>query len=137
MAGLVSAQKYLVLELNTLGGKLEEVDIRRGIFQKFFLLFVLCMIPLTWLLGRVTTGYKCGNKGFKLNHLLFMDDLKLFAKIKKQIDSLISCEGCIRMEENNFGGYVRNLNDPLIKGVQATEKQNITKGIRRNFNTVG
>ena len=91
-------------------------------FSRNFFLFVLCMIPLTWLLGRVKTGYKWGNKGFKLNHLLFMDDLKLFAKIKKQIDSLISCERCIRMEENNLGGYVRNLNDPLIKGVQATEK---------------
>ena len=30
-----------------------------------------------------------GNKGFKLNHLLFMNDLKLFAKSKNQIDSLV------------------------------------------------
>ena len=30
---------------------------------------------------------------------------------------LISCEGCIRMEENNLGWYVRNLVEPLIEGV--------------------
>ena len=33
---------------------------------------------------------------------------------------LISCEGCIRME-NNLGRYVRNLVEPLIEGVKATE----------------
>ena len=26
----------------------------------------------------------------KVNHLLFMDDLKLFAKIEKELDSLVS-----------------------------------------------
>ena len=36
---------------------------------------------------RAKAGYEWGNKGFKLNHLLFMDDLKLFAKGKYQTDS--------------------------------------------------
>ena len=30
-----------------------------------------------------------GNKGFKLNHFLFVDDLKLFAKSKNHIDFLV------------------------------------------------
>ena len=34
---------------------------------------------------------------------------------------LISCEGCIRMEENNLGWYVRNLVEPLIEGVKVAE----------------
>ena len=34
---------------------------------------------------------------------------------------LISCERCIRMEENNLGWYVRNLVEPLIEGVKAAE----------------
>ena len=34
---------------------------------------------------------------------------------------LISCEGCIRMEENNLGWYVRNSVEPLIKDVKAAE----------------
>ena len=47
------------------------------------------MVPLTWLLTRVKARYEWSNKGFKLNNLLFMDYLKLFAKSKNQIDSLV------------------------------------------------
>ena len=47
------------------------------------------MVPLTWLLRTAKTGYEWSIKGFKLNHLLFMDDLKLFVKIKNPIDSLV------------------------------------------------
>ena len=34
---------------------------------------------------------------------------------------LISCEGCIRMEENKLGWYVRKSVEPLIEGVRAAE----------------
>ena len=34
---------------------------------------------------------------------------------------LISCEGCIRMEEKNLGCYVRKLVELLIEGVKAAE----------------
>ena len=34
---------------------------------------------------------------------------------------LISCEGCVRMEENNLGWHVRNSFKPLIEGVKARE----------------
>ena len=34
---------------------------------------------------------------------------------------LRSCEGCIRMEENNLGWYARNSVEPLIEGVKAAE----------------
>ena len=34
---------------------------------------------------------------------------------------LISCEGCIRMEENNLGWYVRNSVEPLIEDVKAAQ----------------
>ena len=40
---------------------------------------------------------------------------------RKGIDKLISCEGCIRMEENNLGWYVRNSVEPLIQGMKAAE----------------
>ena len=33
----------------------------------------------------------------------------------------INCKGCIRMEENNLGWYVRNSVKPLIEGVKAAE----------------
>ena len=34
---------------------------------------------------------------------------------------LISCEGCIRMEENNLEWYVRNSVEPLTESVKAAE----------------
>ena len=80
------------MKLNTSGEKLGEDDIKRGFFlgdSLSSLLFVLCMVPLTWLLKRAKAVYKWGNKGLKLNHLLCMDDLKLFTKSKNQIDSLV------------------------------------------------
>ena len=89
---LNNRMKSWKLELNASGKTLGEVDIRRGIFQGDSLsplLFALCMAPLTWLLTRGKNGYEWGNKGFRLNHLLFLDDLKLFAKSKNQIDSLV------------------------------------------------
>ena len=90
---LNNSMKSWNLELNLSGEKLRAVDIRRGIFQGRSLslspLFVLCMIPLTWLSRRAKTGYEWGNKVFKLNHFLFMYGLKLFAKSKNQIDSLV------------------------------------------------
>ena len=54
------------LELNASREKLGEVDIRRDIFQGDSLSpsFVLCMVPVTWLLRRANAGYEWGNKGF-------------------------------------------------------------------------
>ena len=47
------------------------------------------MIPLSLLLRKVKASCEWGRKEFKLNHLLFMDDLKLFGKSDDQIDSLV------------------------------------------------
>ena len=51
---------------------------------------------------------------------------------------LISCEGCIRMEENNLGWCVRNSIEPLIEGVKAAETigYNDTE-MRKNSNRDG
>ena len=59
------------------------MKIRRGIFQGDSLsplLFVLVMIPLTLVLKQIKASYELKKGGKKINHLLFMDDLKLFAK---------------------------------------------------------
>ena len=56
---------------------------RRGIFQGDSLsplLFILALIPLTVVLRKVKAEYDlAGGKGV-VNHLLFMDDLKLYGK---------------------------------------------------------
>ena len=80
------------LLLNSNGSDLCEVDVNRDNFQGENLsplIFVICMIPLSLLLRKVKASYEWGRKEFKLNHLLFMDDLKLFGKSEDQIDSLV------------------------------------------------
>ena len=86
---LNNSMKSWKLELNASGKTSGEIDIRRGIRRGDCLspLFVLSMVPLTWLSRRTKAGFEWSNKGFKLNHLLLMDDLTLFAKSKSQIDS--------------------------------------------------
>ena len=62
---------------------------KRGIFQGDSLsplLFALSMIPLSLVLRKVNACYEWEKKEYKLNHLLFMDDLKLFGKNEEQID---------------------------------------------------
>ena len=46
------------------------------------------MIPLSKVLHKAKAGYSLCD--VKINHLLFMDDLKMFAKNKKETDSLVS-----------------------------------------------
>ena len=73
------------------GEELGEVSIRRGIFQGDSLsplLFVVAMIPLTSLLRREEMGYRFGKEGKKINHLLFMDDLKLYGRSAEEVDKL-------------------------------------------------
>ena len=53
------------------------------------LLFVICMMPLTQILRNLKSAYTLKN-GEKLNHLLFMNDLKIFAKSKREINGLVS-----------------------------------------------
>ena len=83
---LNNRMKSRKVKINASGEKLGEVDIRKAIFQGDSLsplLLVLCFVPLTWLLRRAKVDYERGKKRFKLNHLLFVNDLKLFAKSKK------------------------------------------------------
>ena len=63
------------------------MSIKRGIFQGDSLsplLFIVTMIPLILLLRREAMGYKFGQEGRKMNHLLFMDDLKLYGRDKDE-----------------------------------------------------
>ncbi|CAB4018161.1 Hypothetical predicted protein, partial [Paramuricea clavata] len=79
-------------ELTSSGESLGNVNIRRGIFQGDSLsplIFVMCMIPLSLILRKEKVGYEFPGKELKINHLLFMDDLKMFGKNKQQIDSLV------------------------------------------------
>ena len=76
---LEKIMKKWKLLLNLNGSDLCEVDVNRGIFQGDSLsplIFVICMIPLSLLLRKVKASCEWGRKEFKLNHLLFINDLK-------------------------------------------------------------
>ena len=78
--------------LTSNGKMLGEVEFKRGIFQGDSLsplLFVIALIPLTDILRNTQAGYKISKSEEKINHLLFMDDLKLYSKNEKELDSLV------------------------------------------------
>ena len=79
---IVNSMNKWELELTSIGVSSGNVEIRRGIFQGDSLsppLFVLCMVLLSLILRKVKFHHEFGDKLTSLNHLLFMDDLKLFA----------------------------------------------------------
>ena len=99
---LVNSMKKWKTDL-TFGGKsLGEVKIKRGIFQGDSLsppLFIIALIPLSMILRKVSYAYEF-KSGVKLNHLLFMDDLKLYAKSETGLDSLVQT---VHMFSNDIG----------------------------------
>lgn len=70
--------------MTSVGVELGLVEIRRGIFQGDSLsplLFIVVTLPLTLVLRKIKAAY--------INHLLSLDDLKLYGANKGQFDSLI------------------------------------------------
>ena len=47
------------------------------------------MVPSSLILRKVNASCEWGKKDYRLNHLLFMDDLKLFSKSEEQMDTLV------------------------------------------------
>ena len=99
---LLSMNQWRV-QLNSGNKMLGEVSIRRGIFQGDSLsplLFVMCLVPLTFVLRKMETGYRFGKENIKVNHLFFMDDLKLYARRDKEVESLLHT---VRICSADFG----------------------------------
>ena len=66
--------------------------IQRGIFQGDALsplLFIIAMMPLNHILSKCSAGYKLSRSQENINHLMYMDDIKLFAKNEKELETLI------------------------------------------------
>ena len=69
---------------------------KRGIFQGDSLsplLFIIDLIPLTFILRKYKKAYEFSNREERINHVLYMDNLKLYGKTDKVIDSLIQIVG--------------------------------------------
>ena len=90
-----SMEKWRVM-LCAENSELGEVDIKRGIFQGDSLsplvlspLSLLALIPLSLILRKAKATYEFSGSKERINHLLFMDDLKLHSRNEKELDSLV------------------------------------------------
>ena len=83
------------VELTAGGKSLAETKIQRGIFQGDALsplLFKIAMMPLNHIIRKCTAGYKLSRSQEKINHPMYMNDIKLFAKKEKEQETLIHTE---------------------------------------------
>ena len=85
-------QWQTTLTINSSNGisKSNKIKIERGIFQGDSLsplLFCLCLIPLTHELNHTGYGYRISEK--TINHLFYMDDLKIYAKDDGELEGLL------------------------------------------------
>ena len=74
------------------GSSLAEAKIRRDIFQEDALspsLFIIAMMPLNQILRKCTGGYKLSRSQEEINHFMYMNHIKLFAKTEKELETLI------------------------------------------------
>ena len=86
-----SVEKWKVI-LCSGNSELGEVEIKRGIFQGDSLsplVFVLALIRLSLILRKAKAAYEFSENKEKINDLLFMDNLKLYSRSEKGLDSLV------------------------------------------------
>ena len=70
-----------------------EVSIQCGIFQGDSLsplLFIMALMPLSIILNNSGKGYLLQRQNPRVSHLVYMDDIKLFASLRQYLDSLLT-----------------------------------------------
>ena len=80
------------VELTAGGKNRAETKIQKGIFEGNALsplLSIIAMMPLNHILRKCPAGYKLSKSQEKINHLMYMDDIKLFAKNEKEFETII------------------------------------------------
>ena len=85
----MKAMENCKVELTVRGQSLTKFQIR-GIFQEDLLplLFVIEMILPNYTLGKCKGSYRFTTGQEKVNHLIYMDDIKIFVKNKNELESL-------------------------------------------------
>ena len=77
--------------LTSSGTRSAEVNIRRGIFHGDSLsplLLLVVMISMTRVLERMEVPYQLKKGGSRINHQMLMDDIKLFGRGTKEVDTI-------------------------------------------------
>ena len=91
------------VELTAGERRLAEAKIHRGIFHGDALsplLFIIAMMPLNHILRKCTAGYKLSRLQEKVNHSMYMDGIKLFAKNETKLETLIHI---VRINSRDIG----------------------------------
>ena len=52
-------------------------------------MFVLGLIPISFILRKAEAAYEFSESKVKINHVLFLDDLKLYSQSEEGLDSLV------------------------------------------------
>ena len=94
------------VELTAGEKSLAETKIQRDIFQGDALsplLFIIAMVSLNHILRKCTAAYKLSRSQEKINHLMYMDDIKLFTKNEKDLETLIHT---IRIQSRHRNGIL-------------------------------
>ena len=98
------------------------MKMQRGVFQGDAFspsLFVIAIIPLNHILRKCTGGYKFTKSRENINPLMYMDDIKLFAKNEKELKTLI--HAIIK--------YSHDIGMEFRMSIMRSGKRKITKGI--------
>ena len=88
---LMNSMKKWKVMLCSGNPELGEVEIKRDIFQGDSLsplVFVLALIPSSLILRKAKAAYESSESKEKINHLLFMNDLKFYSRSEKALNSL-------------------------------------------------
>ena len=98
--------------------ELGKVEIKGGICQgdSSPLVFALALIPLSSIFKKTKAAYEFSESKEKINHLLFMDDLKLYSRTEKGLDSLVQT---VRVFSEDIG---------MEFGIAKCAKKNVSNG---------
>ena len=81
------------VELTAGGRSIAETRSKEGFSKEMHYhpppLFIIAMMPLNHILRKCAAGYKLSRLQEKINHQMYMDDIKLFAKNEKELETLI------------------------------------------------
>ena len=115
------------VELTAGGKSLAETKVQRGIFRGDALpplLFIIAMMPQNHIFRKCMARYKLSRSQEDVNHLMYMDDIKLFVKNEKELETLIHT---IRIYSQDIGMEFGIEKCALL--VMKSGKRHLTDGI--------
>ena len=105
----------------------DNINIKTGIFQGDIpspVCFIISLLPLSFLLNETKLGFSIEH-GIKINHLLFMDDIKIYASSDNELDSLVKTVKIFSDDITMKFGLNKCNKTTILKGRQRETNNNI------------